>query len=129
MKVKIRMPEKYKEYFTIAEYEAAKNTIECMKDSPITECECDILINHIISRLYPNDWKKEILTANAEIARNNRVWEQMGTNTKNMDVWLTVTAETHDGYIKASAYITDIWQISSETDFTNYMYIRRAVYK
>lgn len=120
--MKVTLEKNYKEYYTLADLEAAKLVITSEKEDEETpkgwaeyavrealKGKCDYL-NHVIE-------------ASAETARNSRIWEQYGEGTKNFDVWISATAETDNGFIKIGAYLSDIWQTGA-TDYRNNMFIQ-----
>ena len=41
-----------------------------------------------------------------------------------MDVWIDFVAECELGFIKGGAYLTDIWSMGDDTDYTDKMFIR-----
>ena len=70
----------------------------------------------------------KVYEAEAEIAKNSRVWNAYGEDTKDFDVWIKATARTSDGFVDVGAYLTDIWALTGDNYneiAQKYMYIRR----
>ena len=56
----------------------------------------------------------EIFRADAEIAKNSRIWDAYG-DSKNLDVWITVYAyNSYVGFYEIGCYLTDIWEVTGD---------------
>lgn len=69
----------------------------------------------------------KIYEANAEIARNGRVWDAFFEGSRDIDIWINVVARTDYGFVELGAYLTDIWQItgSNSEEIRSHFYMRR----
>lgn len=105
--MKVKLTAKSKKIVTVAEMPAVKHIMSMMREDPE-------LIGYakLAARIAANtnaDW--EILKADAEIAKNNRVWNAYGDATGNLDVWLTIYAfNRHNGFYSIGAYLSDLWK-------------------
>lgn len=124
--MKVKLEERYKEFYTIAELEAAKAVIAYEKDDAMTATEwAELAARHIVGKCYRNDFVKDIIKAEARTAKHRGAWELYGENTRDIDVWVDFIAETCDGFIKGGAYLSDIWSIGGDVDMTGGMYFNR----
>lgn len=71
----------------------------------------------------------KVISISAEIMKNRRVWDYYGTETHDIDIWLTATAyDIIGGFYIVSFYLSDIWQLCSDDESREatrrHMYIR-----
>lgn len=120
--MKVKLENDYKRFYTLEDIEHAKAVIASEKDDEETaKGWAEYAINEALSDRY--DCIVEILKADARTAKNCRIWNAYGDDTGNMDVWIEATAETHKGFIKVGAYLSDIWQTGA-VDYEDHMYVR-----
>ena len=110
----------YKDYFTLSDLDRAKEVIAYEKDydceTAKTWAECAINEAHF-------GCIEKIFEASAEIAKNCRAWNAYTDNSGDMDVWITATAKTSEGFIEIGAYLTDIWQTGA-VEYRHHMYVK-----
>lgn len=124
--MKVALEQDYRRIYTLEELDAAKVVIACQKDdcTPLKDLAITA-VNHISARKYRDlGGCKELLKVEAYTAKNSNVWEQYGEGSMYFDVWVEFVAETYTGFIKGGAYLSDIWGIGSDTDFTGRMYFK-----
>ena len=119
--MKVNLPKDYKLYFTISDWEKAKEVIECEKGDDNSGMVYErIAIEHALKDSY--ECLVRIIESRAEVQPNNRIDGAYG-DTGSMDVWFNITARTDKGYLEVGAYLTDIWNIGSDTDVRRHMWI------
>ena len=123
--MKVTLEKDYRRYYTLEELDWAKAVIKAEKEDESTAkswaeyAAREALRDEEASLV-------EVIRAEAETARNARVWEAYGEGTGNVDVWIRFLAETSRGFIQGGAYLTDIWGCN---DYKNSMYIKVAEWK
>ena len=116
--MKVTLPKDYKEIFTMAQLEAAKQVIAQEKDQDEETPAGWAKMAIAEEGSYP----EKILEATATICRNCRIWNQYTDESRDLDVWIEATAKTTEGFMEIGAYLTDIWQ-SGAKPYKNQMYI------
>ena len=123
--MKVTMPKKdtltgrsYRDYFTLSDVDRAKMVIEYEKDDDYTIKEW---AEYAIQEA--GKGAEIIFEASAEVARNGRIYNAYTENSGDMDVWITATAKTYDGFIEIGAYLSDIWQTGA-VEYKQHMYIQ-----
>lgn len=120
--MKVTLPKDYRRTFTLEELDIARRIIRDMKDDEFTPKDyAEIAIDHWFSH-HTTDGRDEVLTATAEISRNRIAWNAYGDDTRQTDIWISAVAKTFGGYLELGAYLTDIWNIAPDTDYTDNMY-------
>lgn len=120
--MKVKLEDRYKDFYTIRDLERAREVIKYEKDDEYTAKDWAIYaVNEALKG--KNDYLREILVASARTAKNCRAFDNYFEKSEDMDVWIDATAETSYGFIKIGAYLTDIWKAGAE-DFKHNMYIR-----
>ena len=73
------------------------------------------------------NWCMSVLESDAEISGNARIWNAYSEDSGRLDVWISFTARTYDGFIMGGAYLTDIWNIDGDNqeELASHMYYRR----
>ena len=125
---KIQWPENYKDYFTLSDMEACKKIEKSLKDGNDNgklnfdwEVACTVIAG--------SDSKvtdAHVLQAEAEFSKNSRIYDRLCDGSGNCDVWIKVKAyQSYYGFYDIGAYLTDLWDYSSETaDYIkSHMYI------
>ena len=122
--MKVNLDKDYREWFTISDLEKAKEVIRYMKDDESSVKDyAEMAVEHVLLREDRYETLVRIIEADAVTEPNGRIYDQYG-ETGRMDVWLNITARTDRGYLEVGAYLTDIWQIGSETDLREHMWIQ-----
>ncbi len=132
MKAKLNRPEGMNNWVTIAELPFVRKLLK----NPGTMLGFD----------NPDDWFTfsidilqslfgggTVITASAEIGKNERANDSLCADSGKFDIWFTALIETWIpeysafGYIKASAYYTDLMQINPDNrnELMRHMYIRK----
>ena len=121
--MKVTMPKGYKDWMTVAEAEQAKLVIAYEKEYD-DEKPADWARMAAGEALRgKSDYVDEILKAEAEIAKNRRIWDQYGEGTGMIDVWIKGTAKTGSGFLEFGAYLSDIWDTGG-TEYKSEMWVR-----
>ena len=126
MKVKITADSK--KFLTLEEAPKAREIIAEMKE--YEESAGDVIRTAAACWLWNadrgtiTDSVQEVLHAEAEIAGNSRVWDRYGDGTGRLDVWVSGTVETFDGFLKIGCYLSDVWELG--TDEVNREFPRRT---
>ena len=122
--MKVRLENNYKNLYTVADLECAKKVIEYEKkedEMPVMDY-AEIALNAIQA---DHDSIIGVLKVIAHTAKNCRVWNVYG-DTQHMDVWLEMTAETWNGFVKAGCYLSDVWMVGTpDFDIRKHAYIKR----
>lgn len=125
--MKIKFTAEQKKYITVAELPEVKKIIAEMKeDTGLKEYA------EIAARIASRDNSVEILKAEAEIAKNQRVFNRYTDESGNLDIWLTVYAfNSYKGFYTIGAYLSDIWESTGDNteELRGYMYIREFIEK
>lgn len=120
--MKVNFTAEQKRIITVAELPAAKEVISLLKDDTGLKDYAAIA-----ARIATRDGANEILKAEAEIAKNHRIYNRYSEESGNLDIWLTVYAfNDFKGFYKIGAYLSDIWEVASENaeEIRSHMYIR-----
>lgn len=123
--MKVTITEESKKYLTVEEYEIAKRIVKEFKAAEFETVEDYARQAAYIAAGSVN----EVLKAKASIARNNRVYNALATDTGMLDVWIDVTASTSDGFVIVGACLSDLWQATGENneELASHMYIRKFI--
>lgn len=123
--MKVKLTQETKKYITVAEMPTVLEIISDLKeDSSSIENYAEMAIQVA----YDGIAYSEILKASATIAKNCRAWNVYSDHSETLDIWIEATAYVNgDEFIMIGAYLTDIWQISSDNnkEIASNMYIRR----
>ena len=131
MKAKLNRPEGMNNWVTIAELPFVRKLLK----NPGTMIGFD----------NPDDWfdsgieimkslfdAETVITATAELAKNDRADNSLCADSGKFDIWFDVLAEAWItgcglGYVKVGAYLTDLWHINTENkaEIMRHMYIRK----
>lgn len=131
--MKVQITDESKKVLTVALIPAAKLIIKSEKEDSFTAADYAEIAARLLCR--EDDSLREVLSARAEIAKNCRVWNAYGdseTSTEELDVWIDFTAETWNGFIRAGAYLSDIWEVGPDDmreTLRSRMYCRYAKYE
>lgn len=121
--MKVKLEARYKDLYTISEYEAAKRVIKAVAEDMSTVMEwAEYAAREAVRDT--DDCISEVLLADAHTALNARVYDAIAEDTGHMDVLVHGLARTFDGFVEFSAYLTDIWQTGA-VDYRQHMYVRR----
>lgn len=119
--MKVTLPKDYRKTFTLEELDIARKIIRDMKDDDATPAwYAEVAINHWFA--HKSDGLDRVLEATAEISKNRMAWNAYGDDTRQADIWVSAVAKTWGGYLELGAYLTDIWNIGGDTDYTQHMY-------
>ena len=124
--MKVTLEKDYRKFYTLEDLDHAKAVIAYEKENDDGKIEewAEMAINEAGKYSgYGSNTCREILKATAHTARNCRVWDVYGDGTENMDVWIESVAETTFGFIKAGAYLSDIWQTGG-AEYGHHMFIQ-----
>ena len=123
--MRVTLPKDYREHFTLAQLDIARNIIRDMKEDDTTPTwYAEIAANHLINKRLESDCLVRIITASAEANRNWKAWNAYSDGSGDMDIWVNAIAETWKGFIKIGAYVSDIWKIGGDVDVTDEFFVR-----
>lgn len=125
--MKIKFTAEQKKFITVAELPEVKKIIAEMKEDTGLKDYAEIA-----ARIASRDNGNEILKAEAEIAKNQRVFNRYTDESGNLDIWLTVYAfNSYKGFYTIGAYLSDIWESTGDNaeELRGYMYIREFTEK
>lgn len=123
--MKISITKESKQYLTVNEFEIAKRIV---KEFAATTSET--VEEYARQAAYIVDGTvEEVYKATASIARNNRVYNALATDTESLDVWIDATAKTQNGFVIVGAYLSGLWTATGENseEIASHMYIRKFV--
>lgn len=123
--MKVTLPSNYRNWFTLDDLDIAKEVIKVMKDDESkVSYYANLAVAHALDVRYSGkDYCKEILKADAEVCKNNRAFNVLFDGSLNFDVWVTAIAQTMYGFIEVQAYLSDIWSMSYDNNYTPHMLI------
>lgn len=123
--MKVKMEKDYKTWYSVAEAEAAKMVIKAEKEDDDNKAS-DWAEYAAKEWMGDQAWALvQILSAEATTRLNMRAWDAWGEGSMDVDVWITFTAQTNNGFLQGGAYLSDIWQ-SGSTPYKHHMYVREA---
>lgn len=123
--MKVKLEENYRTLYTLEDVDRAKAVIKAEKeDEESVTGWAEYAAREALKGT--GDFLRNVIQADAHTARNCRAWDAYGTEipSGDMDVWITGTAKTADGFLEFGAYLSDIWQTGS-TEYKHHMYIQR----
>lgn len=124
--MKVKLTQEMKKYITMDQAPKARSIISDMKEDESTPAD---YIRYAISAVYDGkSYDVEVLKAEAEIAKNCRCVDAYADDSGNLDVWIDATAYVNGNeFIIIGAYLTDIWQITSDNmkEIAEHFYVRR----
>lgn len=108
----------YKQILTVEEYEQGKELQKMLKEddnTPINDYGKMVCIE--VMKEIENDWFDRVLETKAIIQVNHGLnsYNYHGENTGFMDVIIETIGKTGFGFIEASMWLSDIWQIDGKT--------------
>ena len=114
--MKVLLPKDYKKYFTIEEYEIAKEIIKMEREDDASTAK--EMAEYAVKEALKNDdlcYLEEILEAKAEVCRNkyqayDKVYDRYFEGSQFMDVYISGVAKVSFGYLEFGAYLSDIWE-------------------
>ena len=125
--MKVKFTAEQKRFITVEELPAVQEIIAMMKeDTGLKEYA------GMAARIVEPYSCCEILKVEAEIARNNRVFNRYSDTSGMLDIWLTVYAfDSFKGFYTIGAYLSDIWEANGENsdELRSDMYIRKFTEK
>lgn len=127
--MKVLLPKDYKKYFTVEEYEIAKEIMKMEKEDASTAKD---MAEYAVREALKNDdlcYLEEILEAKAEVCRNkyqsyDKVYNSYFEGSQFMDVYISGVARVSFGYLEFGAYLSDIWETGAreyKVDTTKYI--------
>lgn len=120
--MRVKFTKEMKGIVTVSELPAVREVLDVMKeDAGLKEYAATA------ARIAARSNTVEILKAEAEIAKNRRVFNRYSDISRDFDIWLTVYAfDAYKGFYTIGAYLSDIWDSTGENseELRSYMYIR-----
>lgn len=119
--MKVKFTENSKRIVTISEAAAARKIIEDLKED-----DCIKEYGQMAAHVASGSGGFEILKAEAEIAKNTRIYNWYSDDSGNLDVWLHFYAfNSYYGFYEIGIYLTDIHSITGDNqeEIRNRMYI------
>jgi hypothetical protein len=110
--MKVLLPKDYKKYFTVEEYEIAREIIKTEKEDASTAKD---MAEYAVREALKNDdlcYLEEILEAKAEVCKNILIvdCDIYFEGSKLMDIYISGVARVSFGYLEFGAYLSDIWE-------------------
>lgn len=128
--MKVSLTAEMKKFITVAEMPAVKKVMQYEKEEDSYSAK---VWAEITAKMLFGHSGVTVLTASAEIAKNQRIWDVFGEGTGDIDVWITFTA--FDGtdffagneFVISGVYLSDLWNLTSDNadEIKKHMYIRR----
>ena len=132
--MKVRLPKDYRGHCTMNDVDRAKAVITFLKeDEEKPEYYAEMAVREVLKDIKGGSLDT-VITANAETAKNAKVFDLYGDGTENMDVLISFLAKCyfcdnagcHYGFIDGEAYLSDIYQTGAVRYSEN---VFRRVYK
>lgn len=125
--MKVIIEKECREYFTVAEMDAAKQIVKEMKDDSFGIKNYAEMA--LICAFNNNTYGMQIYEASAKVARNKDVYDRFFDGSKSLDVWIEATAKLNiDSFVEIGFYLSDAWEITGRigenADFRNKCYIQ-----
>lgn len=124
--MKVTLLKEDKKLITLEEAPIVREIIAYMKEDESTPTD---YVEYAINAAYDNRaYGVEILKASAKIAKNCRAYNAYSDHSETLDIWINATAYVNgDEFIMIGAYLSDIWQITSDNaqEIASHMYIRK----
>ena len=128
--MKIRMTDESKHIVAVSEMPAVRKMIEDFKEEDGLKDYVEMAVHALLESV----WNIEVLKAQAEIAKNCRIWNRFGDenlSSDQLDVWITGTVRytcVPDGFAEVGAYISDLWDLTGDRQHDSalipHMYLR-----
>ena len=113
--MKVTMPKNYREIFTLERYDYAKQLIAEMKEDETTAKDyAEMAVNAFCNYGGRCDFCREILKVSAEVTYNGHNPFPYSQDLPGMDVWISATARTADGFLEIGCYLSDIWGLCGD---------------
>jgi len=129
--MKVSITKESKKILTLDEASAARKMILDLKEDPCLTDYAEMAVAFASRTNHSNDCCKKILEVSARIAKNCTVWNYYHDDSRDLDVWVEITARTNNGcFYMIGAYLSDIWTIGPEDqdrEIASRMYIRKFV--
>lgn len=111
--MKVLLPKDYKKYFTVEEYEIAKEIIKTEREDDASTAKD--MAEYAVREALKNDdlcYLEEILEAKAEVCKNILIvdCDRYFEGSKLMDIYISGVARVSFGYLEFGAYLSDIWE-------------------
>ena len=121
--MKVTITAEAKKYITLEEAPIAREIIESMREDEETAAGW---AKYAIEAACYGSCEK-VYEATATIAKNCRVYDAFGNDSRDLDVWIDATAKTSRGFCIIGFYLTDVWQLSYEnqSEIASRMYVRK----
>lgn len=122
--MKVKFTEDAKRFISVSELPAVKKVIAEMKEDGEIKGYSEIAAR--VASGYNGNF--EILKADAQIAKNARIYDAYGEGSGEIDVWLDIYAfDDYSGFYEIGAYLTDIWAVTGDNteEIRNHMYINK----
>lgn len=115
--MKVNITKESGRWMTVDELPYAKQIVQDMKDDAWSAKEyAEMAARAVLSApRYNNDGVREVLSASAEICRDNWIeYDQFGEGCGRLGVWIVATVETWDGFLKVGCLLSDIWALGTD---------------
>ena len=122
--MKVKFTEKQKRFITVAQLPIVKEIIADMKEDTGLK---DYAMSADACASDGEATGAEILSVEAEIAKNCKAWDRYSDESEDLDIWLTVKAyHFYAGFYVIGCYLSDIWDLNGENgaEIRSHMYIR-----
>ena len=124
--MKVQITKDTKKWLTLAQAPYAHQIVEWCKDDMSAKEAASIAAN--VTAGFYNDYAREVLKASAEICKDNRTpYDYFGEGCEHLNVWVTATVETGNGFMKIGCLLSDIHGVGDDEtrkELFNNSYIR-----
>ena len=125
--MKVSISKESKKWMTIAELPIAKAIVAQMKEDETEDFYASYALAIACDSTNDSGLGWEILSAKAEICRNDRAWNRYTDDSAHLDVHCTVRAVSLHAYYEVNYCLSDIWDYDGDNtrEIKSRMYIRR----
>lgn len=123
--MRVTLEKEYKRYITLEEAPFVRRFIADMKQDEFPIADAARMAVEVAC-----GWGStcvKIYEAKATFAKNQRVYNWYGEETRDFDVWIEATAQATNGFYIVGAYLSDIHSITGDNheEVKSHMYVRK----
>lgn len=123
--MKVKLTPRAKEVITLAEVPTVRKLIRQMQEDSST---VEDYAKQAVNIAYDNAaYSVEILTASAEIAKNECIWDTYYDGSRSFDIWIEAKAFVNsEEFCIIGAHLSDIWSITADNqeEIFSRMYVK-----
>lgn len=122
--MKLKITKKSKELITLAEVPTVRKLTKQMKEDTST---VEDYTKQAVNVAYDNAAYIEILTASAEIVKNECIWDVYFQGSRSFDIWIEAKAFVNgEEFCIVGANLSDIWSLTADNqeEIFSRMYVK-----